>query len=317
MYLVVVGAAAAAAAAVVAVTLLQTRGERAAEAPHLRKGAPRLVLDLGIRSDPEAQALRRASALYDRGRRAAARAIFDRYASLPAEIGAAFARWPDGTVRRLEDLAADHPRSSLVQLHLGLALYWARRDRDALAAWRTATRVAPDTASAVEADSFLHPRFVPGLPPFIPSFAFPRKFARLSQARQLAVLAAAARGGDVRARLLYGRALQDLGRPLSAERQFEAAARAAPADPDARVADAVGRFSKAAPAQAFSRLGPLVRRFPRAQTVRFHLGVLLLWSGEIRQGRKELELALSEGPRTQLGREAATFLSGLGNGGTK
>ena len=49
------------------------------------------------------------------------------------------------------------------------------------------------------------------------------------------------------------------GRP---RRVYAAAARAAPKDPEARVAAAVGLFDKARPAQAFSRLGPLSRDVP-------------------------------------------------------
>lgn len=310
-------AAVAAAVAVVGATLLQTRGERAAEAPQVRAGAPRLLLDLGIRSDAEGRALRRAATLYDRGRRRDALAIFSRYRSVDARIGAAFARWPDGTLGTMEDLAGDTPRSAVVQLHLGLALYWSRRDGDALAAWRIAARVQPDTESAIEADTLLHPRFAPGLPPFVPEFPFPRRLARLPRDRQLAALAAAARAPDARAKLLYGIALQGLGRRVSAAAEFTAAARLAPDDPEARVADAVGRFSKTAPQRAFSRLGPLVRVFPRAQTVRFHLGLLLLWSGEVRQARKELVLARALGARTPLGREANAFLASLRSNGTK
>jgi hypothetical protein len=74
------------------------------------------------------------------------------------------------------------------------------------------------------------------------------------------------------------------------------------------VAAAVGRFDKDAPARAFSRLGPLVRRFPHAQTVRFHLGVLLIYLNEFRQARLELRLAREEGPRTRLGLQAQKLL---------
>ncbi len=81
-------------------------------------------------------------------------------------------------------------------------------------------------------------------------------------ARQLAALRRAAARGDAHAKILYGTALQQLGRPLSAERQFAAAARLAPNDPEARVAAAVGLFDKDDPARAFGRLGPLVARLP-------------------------------------------------------
>jgi predicted Zn-dependent protease len=148
----------------------------------------------------------------------------------------------------------------------------------------------------------------PGRPPFIPSFAPPRQLERLAAAQQLRALARAARSGDVRARLLYGAALQRLGLPLSAEREFTAAAARAPSDPEALTAAAVGRFTKADPVAAFSRLGPLAARFPRSQTVRFHLGELLLWLRQVDKAKAELRLARSAGPRTPLGRTASAFL---------
>jgi len=67
--------------------------------------------------------------------------------------------------------------------------------------------------------------------------------------------------------------------------------------------------SPTAAALAFSRLGPLVRVFPRAPTVRFHLGLLLLWTGRVDAAKVELRRARAEGPQTPLGREASAFLS--------
>ncbi|HJU48828.1 MAG TPA: hypothetical protein VJ689_11870, partial [Gaiellaceae bacterium] len=82
----------------------------------------------------------------------------------------------------------------------------------------------------------------------------------------------------------------------------------APRDAEAQVAAAVGRFDKARPAEAFSRLGPLTRRFPRAATVRFHLGLLLLWSGEVKEAKRQLQLAQSVEAESPLAREAARYL---------
>jgi predicted Zn-dependent protease len=110
--------------------------------------------------------------------------------------------------------------------------------------------------------------------------------------------------------------LQRLGRPVSAEREFTAAVRLAPNDPDARVAEAVGRFDKAKPARAFGRLGPLTRVFPHAQTVRFHLGLLLLWSAQVKEARKQLQQAEREAPRSLLGRQATQYLAALDRIGT-
>jgi tetratricopeptide (TPR) repeat protein len=307
-------AAAAAGATVGATVLIWGSDSHAArESVGLRSGAPPFLLDeLGVRDDREARKLRSAARLYGRGERAAAGRLLAGDPSLEARVGAALARWPRGTITELDTLARAHPRSAFVRLHLGLAFYWARRGADARDAWRAAKRADSDSPSAVRAESLAHPEYAPGRPTFVPSFSPPASLDRLSPARQLAALARAARGGNVRAKLLYGVALQRLERPVSAERQYAAAAALAPRDPDARVAAAVGLFDKDRPALAFSRLGPLVKVFPRAPTVRFHLGLLLLWSGQVKAAKAELRLARAEGPQTPLGREASAFLARIG-----
>jgi tetratricopeptide (TPR) repeat protein len=307
VWLIVAALAAAAAGLTVGVTALTS--EKPGAAVHPRAGSPPLALDLGVRIDQEAQALRRAARFYNSGRRGQARSIFARYRSLPARVGLAFSNWPD--LGEVESLAKANPRSAFALLHVGLAYLWAGRDAEALAAWRAALRVQPDSASAVHADDLLHPNFAQGLPVFVSTFGVPARITRLSPPRQLAALAAAARRGGAHPKLLYGIALQRLGKPLSAERQYEAAARLAPGDPEALVAAAVGSFSKTKPSRAFSRLGPLTRRFPRAATVRFHLGLLLLWIGSLEPARKQLRLAVRDDPAGPLGREAKLFLKRL------
>jgi predicted Zn-dependent protease len=315
-YLLVAVAALATAALVVA-TVAFTRtsttghGSSAQTTAAASEKAPALVLDLGVRTDPEAVALRRANRLYAAGRRRPAAAIFRRYRSVEAQVGAALAAWPNGTVNRLERLAHRHPNNGIVLLHVGLAQVASGQAGRARAAWRQALAGDPDTEAAVQAESLLYPRYAPGRPPFVPSFVIPVSIARLSPPRQLAAFARGARSDDVRGKLLYGSALQRLGRSVSAERQFSAAVRLAPGDPEAQVAAAVGRFSKAHPEDAFSRLGPLAPRYPHAQTVRFHLGELLLWIGQLKQSRTELLLAYREGRLTPLGRTAAEFLKQL------
>jgi len=311
-----VALAAVVASGVVVIGVLATRSHVPAS-PKARSGAPPLSLDLGVRNDPETRALRRAETLYTRGDRTQAGAIFGRYRSLEAQVGSALAAWPADTVARLETLAAGHPRSALVALHLGLALYWSGHDAEAVTAWRSAKTTQPDSAYAVHAADLLHPQFAPGLPVFVPSFQPPLRLRVLAPAAQLAALEHAARSGGAHARILYGVALQKLARPLSAERQFAAAARLAPSDPEARVAAAVGLFDKDNPSRAFGRLGPLTRTFPHAQTVRFHLGVLLLWLAEVPQARKELRQARAEAPGSPLGREAALYLAALRSVGTR
>jgi tetratricopeptide (TPR) repeat protein len=310
-----VAAAAVAAAGLVVTTVAFTRTSvGGASSPHSQTTssatgrAPALVLDLGLRTDAEAQALRRANALYERGARARAARIFARYESVPAQVGLALARWPNGSVPALERLASAHPESALVLLHLGLARLAGGQESVARVAWRQALARDPDTASALEAESLLNTQMAPGRPPFVPSFAPPASVSRLAGRRQLDALRRDARRGGVRARLLYGSALQRLGRSVSAERELAAAARSAPGNREAQVAAAVGRFTKADPAAAFSRLGPLARRFPRSQSVRFHLGELLLWIRQVRQAKVELRISVRVSPKTALGRTAKQFL---------
>ena len=93
----------------------------------------------------------------------------------------------------------------------------------------------------------------------------------------------------------------------TAERLYRAAAQLHPNDADAQVAAAVGRFDKDDLSASFSRLGPLVKRFPRSQTVRFHLGLLLAWTGQGDPAITEFRLARELGPRTGA-REAGQYL---------
>src|SRR5919202_6590261 len=191
--------AAAAAGATVAATVLIWGGDsHAARQVGLRPGAPPFLLDeLGVRNDPEAQRLRRAERLYGRGDRAAAGRLLAGDASLEARVGAALARWPRGTITDLDGLARAHPRSAFVRLHLGLALLWARRTAEARQAWRTAERAAPDSPSAVRAETLLHPEFAPGRPVFVPTFG-PVSTLHGSPQEELVQLARAARPPDWR-----------------------------------------------------------------------------------------------------------------------
>lgn len=213
--------------------------------------------------------------------------------ALQRGVREALAAWPTGTARRLRLLAAQNPRSALVRFELGLALALAGQPADANRSWRNAERVQPDSPSAVRAEDALHPEAPPGKPPFVAAFARPRTRGQRLLARGIAFQAAL--------------------RPVSAERAFAAAARITPNDPEAQVAAAVGLYEKDRPAAAFSRLGPLVRRFPHAQTVRFHLGLLLIYLRQFPQARKELALAVADGPRTPLGKRARTLLNASRN----
>jgi tetratricopeptide (TPR) repeat protein len=312
--LVVVAAAAlagvvVAGAAVLSADDVPTR-EAATRVSEPRAGAPRLVLDLGVRDDREARELRQAASLHNADRRQEAARLFARHDSLEAKIGAAFAAWP-GSLDRVEQLGALYPRSALAQLHLGLARFWAGEAGSA-AAWREARDVEPDTLYAVRANDLLHPEFAPGVPLLVPSEPFPPGLERQAPPQQLETLRAAAARGGLDARLHYGVALQRLGRTVSAQRVYDAAARAFPQEPEALVAAAVGRYAKERPAAAFSRLGPLTRRFSKAATVRFHLGLLLLWQSDVDEAKRQLRLAVDAEPGSRLAGEAERYLDAIG-----
>ena len=281
--------AAAAAAVVIGATLLQSESSNASDASDLPEGNPPLVLDLGLRRDHEARELGRGARLYQEGNTEAAARVFSRYRSVDARVGQALAGWPSGTLSQLQALAAEQPRNGIVRLNLGFALFWSGRKDDALAAWRQTRQIAPDSLAAVRAGDLLYPRFASGLPVF-----------ELDRPR-----------GAAGRHLLAGVRFQRLGRQLSAQREYDEAVRLAPDDPQALAAAAVARFDKANPSAAFSRLGPLAQRFPRAATVRFHLGVLLLWIGQVDEAKTQLRRAKAIAPRDPLGREAARFLTRL------
>ena len=308
-------AALIAAAAVVGVTLLQTRGERttvpgAVVTP--RAGQPPLDLAFGVDTSAEARALTRAQALYNANHATQAAAIFARYHSLEAQLGSAFADWSQNGLATVQRIAAAHPASSVALLHLGIADYWAGQNADAVTAWENAARTGADSPYGVKAEDLLHPTLkIPGLPYLVLDFGAPPAIGKLPAAKQLVALARAAAKPDARAKLLYGSALWGLERPLSAEQQFAAAAKLAPHDPVARTASAVGLFTKANPVKAFSRLGPLTGVFPRAAVVRFHLGLLLLWSGERQKAIDQLRLAAAEEPGSSYAEDARRLLSRL------
>ena len=316
--LVIAGVAAALAAggtvALAVITSSDEGGPPRTETP--LAGAPPLVLDLGVRVDPEARALRRAERLLDQERRAAAGRIFERYDSPEAQVGAAVARWPDTSLETIEQLAEERPRNSLVLLHLGYANLWAGKADEAAAAWQGPAQAQPDSASAQRADTRSIRTSRPASRSSCRASAHrpgsPVSSRRPSSQRSSETPAR----NDPNAKLLYGLALQRLGHRISARRQYDAAARLAPRDADAQVAAAVGRFDKSRPSEAFSRLGPLTRRFPQAATVRFHLGLLLLWlarnqPGSVDEAKRQLRLAQQEEPGSPLAREAKRLLAGL------
>ncbi len=303
-----VALASAAAVAVVAVAVVSA-GDGSNE-PSMdakpRPGRPPLSLALGFRTDPEARDLARGASLYAQGDYGAAAKLFAKHDSLEAKVGLALTSWPTG-YDRLEQLSKLYPENGLVQLHLGLARLWAGRG-DPVAAWQAVEDTDPDSPYALLAGNLLFPRLPRGLPTFVPSFTAPADIAKLPPSKQLGALRARAEQGGVRELLLYGVGLQRVGRPVSARAAFARAARMAPRDAEANVAAAVGRFDKALPADAFGRLGPLTRRFPNDPTVRFHLGVLLLWTARIQEAQRQFRLAAATQPGSPLAQEAERYL---------
>ncbi|HUJ56127.1 MAG TPA: tetratricopeptide repeat protein [Gaiellaceae bacterium] len=305
--------AAAAASAVVGVTLIEMRGQTttvpgAVTAP--RPGMPQLELGFGLADNVEARTLAQAQRLYSEGRLTQAAALFGRYQSPAAQIGLAFARWSDGDgVQALQQLAGRYPRSALVALHLGWAYFWAGRDADAVVAWERTISLQPDSPYAVDAGYNLYAKkgSPPGLPPIVLALPLPGSLTP----RKVEALRSAASAPSARAKLLYGWILWSLERPLSAEREFAAAARLAPHDAVARTAAAVGRFSWKDPTRAFAKLGPLTAVFPHSPAVEFHLGVLLLYVAERQKAARQLRAAIADGPHTAYAKPARQLLAGI------
>ena len=286
-------------------------------APTVRAGAPPLSLDLGVRVDREAVDLREALRLYEAGKRARGRASSSPGTTRSRRGSASrSARWPDGTVARLTQLSGLHPKSAAVQLNLGIARFWAG-EGGAEDAWKSAasTRArhglrghrrqpAPSGLRAQPAD--LRP--VDG--------GARRRSASSPRPHSSPLLERRARTGTIADRLFYGVALQRLGKQLSAERVYAAAAEARAEGP--RGTGGGGRRAL--------RQGPARRRrspgsgrsratFPKAATVRFHLGLLLLWSGQVKEARRQLELVRTVEPGSPLVGVAERYLDELRKAG--
>jgi len=200
-----------------------------------------------------------------------------------AAVRRAFADWPHRTLVDLEVLANRYPHDPVVQFNFGSVLFCEGFTDDAVQAYRAAKQSGRDTQYRITADNLLHPQFFDqGYPIFEPTSRDPL--------------------------LIRGNLQQREGHQESAERLYQRAARLHPNDPEALTAAAVGRFDEDNLSASFSRLGPLARRFPHSQTVRYHLGLLLLWIGDAKQGVKEFQEARRLGPNTVLGREATRLL---------
>jgi tetratricopeptide (TPR) repeat protein len=210
-----------------------------------------------------------------------------------AAVRTALAGPPVDAARALEQLAYQAPNDPVVQFNYGTALYCAGFLADAVQAYRAAKAAGRDTYYEIQSDLLLHPQYFTkaGYPPFLSESHDPL--------------------------LVRGAIFQRNGHQHSAERVWSRAARLHPNSDDAQVAAAVGLFDMDNLSASFSKLGPLVRRFPKSQSVRYHLGLLLAWTGQRDQSIVEFRLARSLGPKTTLGGEATKLLGGLVTGGTK
>jgi tetratricopeptide (TPR) repeat protein len=209
-------------------------------------------------------------------------------------VRAAFRHPPQEAARLLQPLAEENPDDPVVLFNEGTALYCAGYLNDAAQAFRQAKRAGRDTYYQVKADNLLHPQFFAPKAGGYPIFEYQGREPLLIQ-------------GQIQQRQYH---------QVSAERLYARAARLHPDDPNAQVAAAVGRFDMDDLSASFSRLGPLVKRFPRSQTVRYHLGLLLAWTGQRELAVKEFRAAVGLGPGTRLGKESDAFLRGLTGSGT-
>ena len=158
----------------------------------------------------------------------------------------------------------------------------------------------------------------PGLPYIVSTLSPSPAVAKLPPAQQLAALARGAARPDANAKLLYGLALWNLERPISAERAVRRGGRRSHrTTPLAQTAAAVGSFSKDKPVTAFSRLGPLTGVFPKAAVVRFHLGLLLIWTRQVKKGEQQLRLAIADNPKSVYAKQARSLLADLVKNGTR
>ncbi len=208
-----------------------------------------------------------------------------------AAVRSALAHPPKTAARLLEGLSQQYPDDPVVQFNFGTALFCAGYVSDAEQAYRQAKKAGYDTFYEVQADAILHPQFFQqGYPIFEPQHNDPL--------------------------LIQGALLQRRGRQHSAEKLYARAARLQPGNDETQVAAAVGRFDEDNLSASFSRLGPLVKRFPRSQSVRYHLGLLLAWTGQRNLAIREFRFARALNPVSTLGKQSSAFLTGLVGGGT-
>ena len=234
--------------------------------------------------------------------------IFDRY-RLAGGRGRLRARRLAARLRRTSRRwRATHPRSSLVQLELRPRALLARRPvRAPKSAWRDGAaraaghallRSGPRTCSTRTSRAACRASCRASSPP--------PGLARLSPPKQLALPARArdrrAREAPVRRRAAaagpagLGAARVRGGRRARSRRPGAAGRR--------RRRRASTRPTRRSPSRGSARLRSAI---PKSQSVRFHLGLFLLWLGSVKKAKEELRLARDAGPDDPAGDRGAPF----------
>ena len=284
------------------------RRNDAATASKPRPGRPPLSLALGFRTDAEARDLAQGQALYAHGRRRLPLAL--RQARLAGGEGRARLR---PVARRVARPRSSSSRSSIpgsrscssisvlracgrtraIPSRPGVRR--SRRSRTRRTRSSRATSCTPISRAASRRSSR------PSARPRPSRACRPRGSSRRSGHH-------AERGG-LREQLLYGVGLQRVGRPVSAARVFDRAARSLP---ERRRGTGRSRCRPVRQGRARARVRaprPAHPRLPRGRsTVRFHLGVLLLWTGRIDWPSTSSGSPRHAQPGSPLAREAERYL---------
>ena len=271
-------------------------------------GQPPVVLP-----DPAKDALGQGAALLAKGDAAGALRAFR---ALQASgdprvpVALAVAEWSRrdlaGSIARVARLANARDASPFARYEHGVVLTWSGKLSEATRVLRPVALSYPDEFYGVKADDLLHPSIRPGYPPYVPSVPPAAGSTLPALAR-----AASANPSDAMAQLQLGSALAADGQRRAALVTFRRALADAPSSVEARVAVAVGSFSKDDPSQAFGVVGPLVQASPSDPVPRFHLGLMLLWIGQRDQARAQFAQAARSAPTSRLGRLAAEFARDL------
>ena len=274
--------------------------------PQPRKGFPPLALSLGVRDDAEARELRRAVELYEAGRRDGGGDGSSRASTRSRRSSAPRSRTGRRAQDRIEQLGALYPAQRARPAARRARPLLGGHGRGAERLARGARRRARHALRGARGATCSIREFAPGLPVFVPSFPYRDRGrehaggaargaarrpdrARTPPLRRRAAAARPARLGAARLRR---------GAAARAERRRRA--RRGRGRPLRRRATRRRRSAGSARSRAVSR---------SAATVRFHLGVLLLWQGDVQEAKRQLRLARQSEPGSRIAREAGRYLT--------